>query len=59
MSNLKCDACDDLRDTAPEFVNEGVNDKICASLQNDTGLNPDRTTCTPIAKTCILQMTAL
>lgn len=41
MSDINCAACDDLRNHAPTFVNEGVTDEICASLQNNTGLNPN------------------
>lgn len=41
MSKIDCGACDDLRNDAPEFVQNGVNSKICTSLKNDTGLNPN------------------
>lgn len=44
MSKKQCDACADLREYAPEFVEHGVTDNVCASLQNDTGLNPSLTT---------------
>lgn len=43
MSRIDCGACQDLRDNAAEFVQNGVTDKICTSLQNDTGLNPNLT----------------
>ena len=38
---VDCTACDELREHAPDFVQYGVTEKICASLKNDTGLNPD------------------
>lgn len=41
MSDINCAACDELRRHSPTFVNEGVTDEICASLQNNTGLNPN------------------
>lgn len=40
MSNIDCGACNDLREYAPHFVQNGVTDTECTSLQNDTGLNP-------------------
>lgn len=40
MSKIDCGACTDLRENAPEFVQNGVTDTICASLKNNTGLNP-------------------
>ena len=40
MSNTNCEACDELRNTSADYVQNGVTDAICASLQNDTGLNP-------------------
>lgn len=44
MSKLNCDACSNLREYAPDFVNNGVTEEICTSLKNDTGLNPKLTT---------------
>ena len=44
MSNIDCGACNDLREYAPDFVQNGVTNKICNSLANDTGLNPNLTT---------------
>lgn len=44
MSSINCEACDNLRNTSPEYVQNGVTDTICASLQNDTGLNPSLST---------------
>ena len=40
MAEVNCSACDDLRQTAPNFVINGLGDTECASLQNDTGLDP-------------------
>lgn len=40
MSSIDCNACDNLRETSPEYVVNGTTDSICASLKNDTGLNP-------------------
>ena len=47
MANINCSACEDLRQTSPEFVLHGLSDEMCASIQNGTGLNPsdDHTTC--------------
>ncbi|MGL4695173.1 hypothetical protein [Enterococcus larvae] len=36
-----CSACEGLKEYAPNFVVNGITDKECNSLQNDTGLNPD------------------
>lgn len=38
---MDCNACNTLCDTSPEFVANGVTEKICTSLQNNTGLNPE------------------
>lgn len=38
-----CNACEDLREHAPDFVFNGVTDTVCTSLKNDTGLNPEAT----------------
>lgn len=35
-----CKACDDLKYNAPHFTAEGLTDKECESLMNNTGLNP-------------------
>ena len=40
MANNNCSACDDLRQSAPSFVINGIGETECASLQNNTGLNP-------------------
>lgn len=37
---VNCAACDDLRETSPEFVTKGVTETVCTSLKNNTGLNP-------------------
>lgn len=37
---VNCAACDDLRQTSPEFVVNGLTEDMCESLQNNTGLNP-------------------
>lgn len=34
---IDCEACEDLKEYVPELVQNGVTDKICASLKNDTG----------------------
>lgn len=36
-----CSACGALKEYAPNFVVNGITDKECNSLQNNTGLNPD------------------
>lgn len=43
MSTINCDSCANLRESAPEFVQNGVTDKVAASLKNNTGLNPSLT----------------
>lgn len=40
MATVNCEACEDIRQTSPEFVINGITDDICTSLQNDTGLTP-------------------
>lgn len=39
MAEINCSACQEIRETSPEFVVNGLTDEICASLQNDTGLS--------------------
>ena len=55
---INCSACNDLRETAPEFVQNGVTDTVCTSLKNDTGFNPsnDRTDCDDLndANDCLI-----
>lgn len=43
MSTIDCSACNDLREYAPNFVQNGTNEEVCASLMNNTGLNPGLT----------------
>lgn len=47
MANTNCEACESLRQTAPSLIVNGLDDDMCLSLQNDTGLNPsdDHTDC--------------
>lgn len=41
MANtIDCNVCDDLKEVSPEFASLGITDTVCASLKNDTGLNP-------------------
>lgn len=35
-----CSVCNELVDVSPDLVVNGITPEICASLQNDTGLNP-------------------
>ena len=44
MSSIDCGACDELRQTSPDFAQNGVTKTICNSLKNDTGFNPGLTT---------------
>ena len=50
MADMNCSACEDIRQTSPEFVVNGLTDDICTSLSNDTGLNPsdDHNDCTDL-----------
>lgn len=50
MAELNCSACEDIRQTSPEFIVNGLTDDICTSLANDTGLNPsnDHNDCTDL-----------
>ncbi len=43
-NNIDCSACSDLREFAPDFVQNGVTTRVCNSLKNDTGFNPSLTT---------------
>lgn len=40
MANINCSSCEDIRTTAPNVIVNGIGDEECASLQNNTGLNP-------------------
>lgn len=42
--DIDCSACTDLKEFAPDFVQNGVTNTVCNSLKNDTGLNPTLTT---------------
>lgn len=41
MSEINCNACSELKENAPNFVQNGVTSTECSSLANDTGLNPN------------------
>lgn len=38
MANLNCTACDNLREEVPSLIVNGIDNSMCASLKNDTGL---------------------
>lgn len=40
MSDINCNACNELKSTSPNFVQKGIGDTECTSLAADTGLNP-------------------
>lgn len=40
MAQVNCEACNDLRENAPGLLVNGLDDEMCTSLTNDTGLNP-------------------
>lgn len=40
MIDYSCSACEELRQDAPSFVVNGMSETECASLANNTGLNP-------------------
>lgn len=50
MAELNCTACEDIRQTSPEFVVNGLTDDICVSFSNDTGFSPedDHNDCTDL-----------
>lgn len=50
MAEINCAACEELRQTSPEFIVNGLTDEICSSLANDTGLSPsdDHNDCTDL-----------
>lgn len=62
MRDVDCSACSELMENAPTFVSNGVTSRICASLKNDTGLNPSlkvlHTDCEDIelANDCLIGM---
>lgn len=44
MKEINCEVCEDLASYAIDLVSNGeVTEKVCTSLANDTGLNPDLT----------------
>lgn len=47
MAKSTCTACNQLNDTATDFLENGVTDSICTSLGNDAGFNAsdDRDSC--------------
>lgn len=40
MGIFNCSACEDLRETDPNLLINGIGENECASLQNNTGLSP-------------------
>ena len=42
MSIVNCEACSELRENAPNFVQNGVDSTVEMSILNNTGLNPVR-----------------
>lgn len=40
MAEINCEACEELRQEVPQLICNGFDDDMCASLQNDTGLEP-------------------
>jgi len=40
MANVNCEACESIRQTDPSLIVNGLTETECASLQNNTGLNP-------------------
>ncbi len=40
MATHNCNSCEELRQTSPEFVLDGLTDEMCTSLQNNTGISP-------------------
>lgn len=40
MANYNCDACNELRNDAPNLIVNGLTNTECTSLKNNTGLNP-------------------
>ena len=41
MSEINCESCVNLKENAPDFVTNGVTDDIAASLEANTGFNPN------------------
>jgi len=40
MANVNCSSCEEIRQTAPSLIVNGIDDTMCSSLSNDTGLTP-------------------
>lgn len=40
MAEVHCEACETLKQEVPEFVVNGLDETMCASLASDTGLKP-------------------
>ena len=40
MAEVYCEACQELRENLPTLVTEGLDNEMCTSLGNDTGLKP-------------------
>ena len=40
MSKINCDACSDIRETAPNVIINGLGNTECTSLKNNSGLSP-------------------
>lgn len=40
MATHNCGSCEDLRQTSPEFILNGITDNVCDSLTHNTGLEP-------------------
>lgn len=38
MPEIDCKVCEDLREDVPQFIQNGITNSMCTSLQNDTGL---------------------
>lgn len=38
MATIDCESCQDFKEYAPEYIQNGLSDAMCTSLQNDTGL---------------------
>jgi len=43
MSQIDCSACSELQQLTPEFAQNGVTNRVSASLKNNTGFNPSNT----------------
>lgn len=48
MAKIDCTACEDLRDSAPDYAVNGVTDTVCNYLKNNTGLSGDSDNCTDL-----------